>query len=296
MMKREQKSWLLILVALLGASWLLTSCSKSKTQYVTTIVQTAADGLDLQAVTDLSTKSKDAKDFETKLNAPGNTVNNLDLNEDDVIDFIKVTEVHDNGARGFSLTTEVAEGDEQELCTIQFEEENGQASVHTQGNQSMYGSNSHYHYRTGLGDVLIWSYLLNSRSPYVSRWGWNDYPSNYQRSRPRGYQEYRSQHKNKSYGNAVKKVPTSQAKTKMKSPNFNKTATKIKAPLKNPTSSQRSFQKRNPSKSVARGGFGSSKAKPSGSRAFGSKASSGGSSRFGSWSSSRSGSSFGGGK
>ncbi len=284
------------MLSLLGVCWLLTGCSENRTEYVTTIVQTAADGLDLQAVTDLSTKSKNAKDFETKLNSPGNSVNNLDLNEDDVVDFIKVTEIHDNASRGFSLTTELGPGDEQELCTIQFEEEEGGASVNTQGNSSLYGANHHYHYRTSLTDVLLWSYLWNAHSPYVSGWGWNRYPSNYQRSRTKSYQQYRSQHKGKNYGNTIKKTSVSQAKQKMKSPNFNKTATNIKAPLKNPTSSQRSFQKRNPSKTVSRGGFGrtsKSKASPFGSSSSSSRNSS---SRFGGWSSSRSGSSFGGGK
>ena len=293
----KQRSWIFRWIGVSLFSWLLMSCGKSRTEYVTTIVQTAADGLDLQAVTDLATRSKSAEDFEKKLNSPGNVVNNLDLNEDDVVDFIKVTEVHDTAARGFSLTTEVAEGDEQELCTIQFEEENGQANVNTQGNQSLYGNNHHYHYTSSLSNILLWSYLWNSHSPYSSRWGWNNYPGEYQRAKPRSYQQYNAAHKGKPYRTAIKKTSVSGAKQPMKSPNLNKTATKIKAPLKNPTRTQRAFQSRNPSKTLSRGGFDGAKSNKVGSsRGFGTQGSKSSSSRFGGWSSSRSGSGFGGGK
>ena len=55
----------------------------------TTITAYAADGLDLKAVGVLLKESKDAKELEEKLNKPGG-VNNLDLDEDDKVDFIKV--------------------------------------------------------------------------------------------------------------------------------------------------------------------------------------------------------------
>ncbi|MBK1855125.1 hypothetical protein JO972_09155 [Verrucomicrobiaceae bacterium 5K15] len=276
----------LLILPLAAAALLLTGCGRNNTEYVTTIVHTAADGLNLQAVTDLATKVKTAKEFEEKLNEKGNTVNNLDLNEDNKVDYIKVTEINDGGQHGFSLTTELSAeaGEEQELCVIQFEQEGEkQVTVQTHGNEHIYGNNHYYHHRTSMTDVLLWSYLISSHRPYYSSWGYNNYPGGYSNYAPRSQAAYANHHKAQPYSKNVTASSKPAVAKPIKSPNFNKTATKIKAPLKNPTSSQKSFQKRNPSKTLtSRKGFGSR--------------SSSSSSRFGSSSSSRSRSSFGGGK
>ena len=266
---------------------LLNSCGKKDTEYVTTIVHSAADGLNLQAVTDLATKVKTAEEFETKLNEKGNNINNLDLNEDDKVDYIKVTEINQGKQYGFSLTTELSndKNEEQELCVIQFEQgADKQVTVETHGNSNIYGSHHYYHHRTSVTDILIWSYFLSPHRSYHSPWGYNRYPSHFSSYSPRSQADYSNYHKNQSY---TKNVTTSTKPTvqkPIKSPNYNKTASKIKAPLKNPSSSQRSFQKYNPSKTV------------SNRKGFGSSSSSSNSSRFGSSSSSRTRSTFGGGK
>ena len=269
----------LLVIVTIPLALLLSQCSR-KTEYVTTVVQSAADGLDLKAVTDLATKSNSAEAFEKSLNTPNNKINNLDLNEDDKVDYIKVTEIVEGDQRAFSLTTEVTKGEEQELCTIQFEKDpdGKSANVQTHGNSQIYGNNHYYHHRTGIGEILLWSYLWNSHSPYYSRWGWNRYPSHYSAHSPRSYSNYRGIHKNADYSKNVRQNSYSSISKPVKSPNFGKSASSIKAPLKKPSTSQRSFQTRNPSKTVRRSGFGSKSA------------------RFGSSSSSRSGSSFGGGK
>jgi len=279
----------LLTLPLAATALLICGCGKKDTQYVTTIVQTAADGLNLQAVTDLATKVKTAEEFEKKLNEKGNKINNLDLNEDSKVDYIKVTEINQDGQHGFSLTTELSaeEKEEQELCVIQFEQgADKKINVQTHGNENIYGSNHYYHHRTSMSDVLIWSYLLSSHRPYYSSWGYNRYPGYYSSYSPRSSAAYNSHHKTQPYSKNVQASTKSTVQKPIKSPNFNKTASKIKAPLKKPTASQRSFQKRNPSKTIAsRKGFGSS-----------SRSGRSSSSRSGRSSSSRSRSSFGGGK
>ena len=138
------------------------SDSKNQTTYVTTVQKMASDGLNLQAVTDLATKVKSTQEFEQELNKPNNQINNLDLNEDNTVDFIKVTEINNDTGKGFSLTTEVAPNDEQELAVIQFEvdKQTQQATVQATGNPQVYGNHHHYHNRMGLTDVLIWGYFL----------------------------------------------------------------------------------------------------------------------------------------
>lgn len=321
---------------------LLTSCEdniqtkqvEQKTTYVTTVQKMASDGLNLKAVTDLSTKVKTAQEFEKKLNEPGNSINNLDLNEDKVIDFIKITEINDKTGKGFSLSTEVTPNEEQELAVIQFEEdkETQTATVQTTGNSNIYGNHHHYHNSFGLSDVLIWSYLLGGHRPYFSPWGFNRQPDYYDRRSPMDQGNYRNYHERQDYNSRYKSSTRSAIKSPLQSPNYNKTAKSIKAPLRNPSKSQRAFQARNPSKTLNQGkGFGrktvsgrSSSTSPNKGTGFGQKSSSstqnratgrgtgfGGrrststsrgtgfgrrSARYGSSRSSRSSSSFGGGK
>ncbi len=271
----------LLSTLLVTAFALVSSCGK-KTEYVTAIAHTAADGLNLQAVTDLATKVKTAEEFEKKLNAKNNKINNLDLNEDDKVDYIKVTEINEGGKYGFSLTTELSDekDEEQELVVIEFEAGTDKhATVQSHGNHHIYGHNHYYHRRSLVSDILIWNYFITPHRTYRSSWGYNRYPSHYSNFAPRSQASYASHHDAQPYAKSIQSSSKPVVKAPIKSPNFNKTASKIKAPLKNPTSSQRSFQTRNPSRTLAsKSSFGSS------------------SSRYGSSSSIRSRSSFGGGK
>jgi len=54
------------------------------------------DNLNLYAVLDLFQKSKTFEDFEKSLNEEDSNINNLDLNNDDKIDYIKVID-HQTG-------------------------------------------------------------------------------------------------------------------------------------------------------------------------------------------------------
>lgn len=227
----------------------------------------AASGLDLRAVGELVKEAKTGEEFERLLNTPTVGINNLDLNEDGAVDYIKVTEYGSGDVKGFSLTVDLPENQTQEIATIEIEKTaDGTANVQTRGNQNIYGSNHYYHNSFGFTDFLLLSWLFNSNRPYYSSpWGYNRYPNYYDRYQPRGYNDYRNR-----TGSATRRSnwtsssrPTITSSTT--SPNAGKTATNIKAPLKNPTSSQKSFQARNPSRKVASGGFGrpSSSSSPS---------------------------------
>ena len=256
----------------------LTNCKSSSNNI--TIANYAGDALDLKAVSDAAVKSKDAKDFEKKLNTAGNKLNNLDLDENNKIDYIKVTEINEGEMKGFSLTVEVTKGEEQEICTIQFEKSsNSRSHVQTYGNHHIYGHNHYYYRSTSWDEILMHRYLYSHHRPYRSSYGYGRYPSYFSsNSRPVAQSQYSGFHQNKSYSNDYKKTSQSKTATAFTSPNSKKVASNIKAPLRNPSTSQKSFQKSNPSRS-----FSSSSSRSS-------------SARFGSSSSSRSGSSFGGGK
>ena len=76
------------------------------------------DNLNLQALGELVKKSNNAQEIEEKLNQ-ANSINNLDLDGDGKVDYIKVTEYGQNGIKGFSFTVDLANGLMQELKYIQ---------------------------------------------------------------------------------------------------------------------------------------------------------------------------------
>jgi hypothetical protein len=242
---------------------------RSQSTYNVTVQQTvgsdAADGLDLQAVGNLVKRAEDAAMFERVLNDPDTGLNNLDLDENNQVDYIQVTEYGSGNLRGFSLTVDLSGGQTQEVATIEIEKSSDGAHIQTYGNSHIYGSNHYYHSRTSLTDVLIIGWLFSgNRSFYHSPWGYNRYPSYYNGYAPRSYDSYRRNVSNSTQGSSFSKGSASQLSSTATSPNAGKNATNIKAPLKSPSTAQKSFQARNPSKSVKSGGFGrSSKPSPS---------------------------------
>jgi hypothetical protein len=220
-------------------------------------VSYAADGLDLSAVGKLLEKAKDAADLERLLNDPKVGINNLDLNEDGKVDYIKVTEFGDDKTRGFSLTVEPEKGEVQEVATIEIEKEGDKAKVEVRGNEQIYGPQHIYHNTFGLTDMLFMYWLFRPHPFYASPWGYGHYPGYYRPYAPVSSAQYRS--RTRGQGN-LKRGSKSTLKNRVRSPHAGKVATRgIKAPLKNPTASQRSFQKRNPSKQLRSGGFGRSR-------------------------------------
>ncbi len=264
-----------------------TQCNSKKT-YSTTVTSYAADNLDLKAVTALATEVKTAEEFEKKLNDPATKINNLDLNEDDKVDYIKVTEI-DGAQKGFSLTVEVPSEtgvEEQEIATIQFDLTKGNQRVQTHGNHYMYGRGYYYYGRPRHSMFPIGGYFSRSHRTHRSSYGHNNTPSNLSSRKPMPTKDYTSQQKTRAstqgYGSSIKQNKMSSMASGIKSPNANKVARRIKAPLKSPSTAQKAYQKSTPSKHTT--------------RVRSSSSSSSSKTRYGSSSSSRSGSSFGGGK
>ena len=82
------KKYLLLYLATAMCFFCLPALSQSKTD--TASLGMAGDNLDLYAVLDLFLKSKTIEGFEKSLNDTKSKINNLDLDLDEKIDFIKV--------------------------------------------------------------------------------------------------------------------------------------------------------------------------------------------------------------
>jgi len=287
--------WFIAIFAGIFCMSLISNCGRStssyRDNYNVTIQQTtvtdAASGLDLIAVGELVKNVTDAESFERALNDPAEKVNNLDLDENGKTDYIEVTEYGADSLRGFSLTTQLTDGQEQEIATIEIEKNaDGYANVQTHGNQQIYGNNHYYHSRVSLTDILVVGWLFSGNRPdYSSPWGYGRYPTYYSPYNVRSQSNYKRDISSRVSKSNMQRSTTSTVSSSVSSPNANKSAANIKAPLRSPTTSQKSFQARNPSKTIASGGFGRPKSSPTPSRP---------SVKFSSGSSSRSGSLFGG--
>jgi hypothetical protein len=100
----------------------------------------AGDGLDLYAVLDLFQKSKTIEAFEKSLNDPKQKINNLDLNLDKKVDFIKVvTQADKDSSYRFVLQVDVSKTETQDVAVIYLTKQNGKVSIQMVGDEELYG-------------------------------------------------------------------------------------------------------------------------------------------------------------
>jgi len=99
----------------------------------------AGDNLDLYAVLTVFQKSKTIEAFEKTLNDEQTKINNLDLNLDKKVDFIKVTTTKKDSAFTFILQVDVTKTETQDVAVILVNKENGRISIQAVGDPELYG-------------------------------------------------------------------------------------------------------------------------------------------------------------
>jgi hypothetical protein len=100
----------------------------------------AGDNLDLYAVLNLFLKSKTIEDFEKSLNEQKTGINNLDLNLDGKVDFIKVVTKKEGEAYTFILQDAVSKTETQDVAVILVNrDKNKKVSVQIVGDEDLYG-------------------------------------------------------------------------------------------------------------------------------------------------------------
>ncbi|PWA06352.1 hypothetical protein [Flavobacterium laiguense] len=100
------------------------------------------DNLDLYAVLDLFQKSKTIEDFEKSLNSDKAGINNLDLDLDKKVDFIKVVTKQDKEDFTFALQIAVSEKETQDVAVILLsKDKNKKVTLQIVGDKDLYGKN-----------------------------------------------------------------------------------------------------------------------------------------------------------
>jgi len=98
------------------------------------------DNLDLYAVLDLFQKSKTIEEFEKALNEEKSGINNLDLNLDNKVDFIKVETKQDGDDFSFILQVDVSSTEKQDVAVILVsKDEDKKVTIQIIGDKDLYG-------------------------------------------------------------------------------------------------------------------------------------------------------------
>ncbi|MDH5560888.1 MAG: hypothetical protein OEY59_08560 [Deltaproteobacteria bacterium] len=233
----------------------------------------ASEGLSLVALTALTKEVRSGQELERRLNEK-DSINNLDLNLDEKVDYIFIKEFGDTENKiGYSLTVQPQKDQEQEIAAVTVEKNGDRAEIQVVGNEQVYGENQIFNdwapvkrdpseaKSTASGNQPVYNSYFMPRPLFFSPWAFGFYPAYYSffPIMPMGMYSSRIS----SYNTAgVNRGTNSYQKTSNKSitnPNQGKTAGKgINRSLRKPTATQKQFQTQNRSK-VRSGGFGRSK-------------------------------------
>lgn len=98
------------------------------------------DHFSLEGALELFKKSSSPEEFERLLNSANSEVNNLDLNGDGDIDYIKVIDRNEGNVHAFILQAIISERESQDVAVIELEKlANGKAVLQITGDADIYG-------------------------------------------------------------------------------------------------------------------------------------------------------------
>lgn len=182
----------LIAMAMLTASFGIAQNNRGN---ATVVAQNydISDNLDLQAVASIFGESRDLEDFERRINDPSAQISNLDLNNDNYVDYLRVVEVGESDVRVIVIQAVLGQDQFQDVATIEMERQrNKTVQVQIVGNSYIYGPNYIYepfYHSTPMFFDMFW---MATYRPYYSPWYWGYYPTYYSYWRPMPVFRYHS--------------------------------------------------------------------------------------------------------
>lgn len=120
------------------------------------------DNLDLNGVLELFQESESVEDFEKKLNTESNGVNNLDLNNDGDVDYVKVVDHSDSTSHALALQVDVDENESQDVAVIEMDQSDDETvNLQVIGDDELYGE-----------DYIVEPADENDANVVVNVWAW----------------------------------------------------------------------------------------------------------------------------
>jgi hypothetical protein len=172
------------------------------------------DHFSLQGALEMFKQSSSPEEFEKLLNTQDKNVNNLDLNEDGEIDYIKVIDKADKDVHAFVLQVAVSENENQDIAVIELEKTGDTTAVlQIVGDEDIFGeqviveasdegdevmaddsngghgpSAVFYEPKRVVVNVFFWPGVRfvyrPAYTPWVSPWRWRHYPGWWKPWRP----------------------------------------------------------------------------------------------------------------
>jgi hypothetical protein len=191
---------------LISLLFLMTGWIAAQGQYQTEV---PGDNFSLEGALELFKKSASPEEFERSLNDPETRVNNLDLNGDGYIDYIRVYDIQEANVHAFVIQAVITDREFQDVAVITLEKlANGEAVAQITGDEDIYGIETimepTQEVRTNAGttssrvvvNVWAWPSVQYIYGPYystwMSPWGWGYRPRWYRPWRPVVYYDYYS--------------------------------------------------------------------------------------------------------
>ncbi len=170
-------------------------------------LEVPGDHFSLEGALELFKKSASPEEFERLLNSPKSEVNNLDLNGDGDIDYIRVIDRNEGNVHAFILQAVISDREVQDVAVIELEKlANGKAVLQITGDEDIYGIETIIEpteeVRVNAGtstsrvyvNVWAWPSVQYIYSPYYygwsSPWSWGYYPTWWSPWRPVAYYYY----------------------------------------------------------------------------------------------------------
>lgn len=126
------------ILALLTAGWGALRAQEWPEEYL----GLPGDNLNLYAVMDLFQESETLEGFERNLNAEDSRINNLDLNGDNMVDYITVSDYVDGDIHTIVLQAILSRKERQDVAVFTVEKlRNGEVRIQLIGDEALYGRN-----------------------------------------------------------------------------------------------------------------------------------------------------------
>lgn len=130
----------LLMIVFIVAIANLNAQDKTETKTDSELLGLPGDNLDLYATLDLFQKSKTIEEFEASLNDEKTGINNLDLNLDGDVDFIKVVTHKEDNDFAFVLQVDILKDEIQDVAVILVtKDKDEKVTIQMVGDEDLYG-------------------------------------------------------------------------------------------------------------------------------------------------------------
>jgi hypothetical protein len=137
-LKAMKKLVLTSILALLVAAGTSMKAQNNQDEYL----GLPGDNLNLYAVMNLFQGSKTLEEFERNLNSEDSRINNLDLNGDNIVDYISVSDHVNRSVHNIVLSVSLGRDDRQDVAVFTVQRfRNGSVQIQLIGDEALYGKN-----------------------------------------------------------------------------------------------------------------------------------------------------------